>query len=258
MVLDKIEFPSDSLIITVKVSLHDYNSECYEDIVEQRYQTTIDYLAMHKYEIYASSAGLHYKGKNEKPHAHLHFVLGANAVNTPRPSNPSKSRSDYLRHKRKQEGINPNDYSFDACEFKYLDLDNSKAHYNILSYPLKEGHRLSRFMYKYRGETMDDDLLDALQHYAVAVYEGELGVEERRQKSEEKSLARKNEILKCAKEHREMFDNYKEMLYVLDVKYIAKLPFSDKPRPSDYKTAVQIVAVELGLLQYSDYCLGGF
>lgn len=113
-------------------------------------------------------------------------------------------------------------------------------------------------MYKYNGQPMDLEMLDALQQYAVAVYNGELGVQERRQKSEEKSLARKNDILKCAKEHRELFDNYKEMLYVLDVKYIAKLPFSEKPKPLEYKTATQIVAVELGLSQYSDYCLGGF
>lgn len=140
--LDTIVFPLDSLVITVKVSLHEYNPEEHVRIVEERYNTTIDYLHYHKYEIYGSSAGLHFKGRNEKAHAHLHFVLGANAVKTPRPTNPSKSRSDYLRNKWKQEGINPNEYSFDACEFRYMDLDKSKAHYNILSYPLKEGHRM--------------------------------------------------------------------------------------------------------------------
>jgi len=255
--LDTIQFPIDSLVITVKVALHDYKLEAHEDIVDKAYETFREYLTHFKYEILASSGGYHYKGKNEKAHAHIHFVTNANAVKTPNPTNKSKQRSDWLTQFRKQGGINPIDYTFESCETQYKDLEKDKAHYNVLSYPLKEGNRVSRFIYRYNGETMDDEMLDALEQYAIAVYNGEQAVQERRQKSEDRSLARKNEILKCARENRQYFDNFREMLYVLDAKYIANLSFSEKPRPSDYKVACQIVAVELGLLLYSDYCLGG-
>lgn len=249
--LDDIKFSDDAMAICVKCNLPEDEEE-WEHYISMRWLTIMEYLAHYNYKVYASSGGIHVKGKAETPHFHLHYVLSKTGVKTPHPSNPSKHRGDWLKRMIKDQVI---DYTFEDCKFEYYDeLDKKKAEYNVISYPLKEGRLLDRTYYRYEGQPMQQEMLDALKQYAIAVYEGEEAKEARRLKSQENSLCRKNDILKCAKEHRELFSNYREMLMTLDVKYINKLPFNEKPRPQEYKVNCQIVAVELGLLAYSELC----
>lgn len=250
--LDTIKFKEDAMAICVKCNLPEDEEE-WDEYISIRWLTILEYLAHYAYTIYASSGGIHMKGKAETPHFHLHFVLSKTGVKTPRPSNPSKHRGDWLKRVLKPGNII--DYTFEDCKFEYSDsLDKKKAEYNVLSYPLKEGRLLDRSYYRYNGEPMQQEMLDALLQYSKAVYEGEEAVQARRLKSQENSMCRKNDILKCAKEHRDLFSTYREMLLVLDARYINKLPFNDKPRPQEYKINCQIVAVELGLLSYSELC----
>lgn len=249
--LDTIKFNDDAMAICVKCNLPEEEGE-WDEYISIRWVTIIGYLSHYGYRIYASSGGIHVKGKAETPHFHLHFVLSKTGVKTPHPSNPSKHRGDWLKRELKDSSV---DYTFDECKFEYSDsLDKKKADYNILSYPLKEERLLDRSYYRYNGDPMPQEMLDALLQYSVAVYAGEEAKEARRLKSQENSLCRKNDILKCAKEHRDLFSTYREMLMLLDVKYINKLPFNEKPRPQEYKVNCQIVAVELGILAYSELC----
>lgn len=233
----EIDIPDDSSVIDVKIN----NSGADDDV---------DYWAISKYiedlgcQILFSSAGVHLLGENKVSHIHYNFIT--TRVNAP--SNPSQHRKRWLLK-------NEETSSFDNVSFKFHPkIDVKKPKYFILSYPLKEGHRLEpkSFIYKYLGKPMKKNEIDFLSEIGKSIYETECGLNLKRDKCEERKKLALQDLFKICSDNCSNFSTFREMAIWLDSNYIENLPLEDLPDPRNYKTNIQKVAVKLKILKYSD------
>lgn len=268
-ILDEIHFDHNHTFVTVKLSLdfltHDYDGveqspeeqHAYWQIeIDYHWKSIVKYLTDYGLDIVASSVGIHTQGKNEKPHAHFHYLVkiigGSAKKNGVKPSNPSGDRKRWSQknHELGFVDINTN------VEFKYQDLNERKNyHADMLSYPLKEGQpALNRSYYTYNNMIMLDEMYNALLEHGKALFAAAQAEKSRKEKLAEGSYSVMTDILTIAQMalSREEFDTYEGMRRYLDDRYIKKLPLNQYPRPNDYKVHCQKIGVYLGLLRYSD------
>lgn len=248
------KFNEGTVVCTVKVDLHTVAEEDWTVIVMEKHFLCRAYFETYDYKILEFSSGIHLKGKNGKAHSHIHYVLEYKGKGDALYSNESLRRSRFVaaalrdpEHPARVAGLKPGHLSFTNVSMKWNMLDLLGIHYDTLAYPLKEGIRCGKLY------SMSEELIVALQEYAQGIYNGQVAMHERRERSEEKMQCRKEEMLRVAREHRTEFDNWREMALVIEKYYLKPLPFREKPRPQDVKINCQIIAVELGIADYVDF-----
>lgn len=252
---ERFKFDEGSVVCTVKVALHNVLPEDWEQYICDKHTLVRCYLEDNDYDIIEFSSGRHMEGKARKAHAHIHYVLKFNGTGNPLYSNESTRKGRYVEKvlaNPTEYGITkflkPGQINWTNITMRWCILDIDSIHYDVLSYPLKEGIRCHQLLY-----TMEEEYIIALREYAQGIYNGQIAMHERRERSEEKLQCRKEEMLKVAREHRALFSNWKEMALVLQKYYVLPLPFREKPRPQDFKINCQIIAVELGIADYVDF-----
>lgn len=252
---ERFVFEEGSVVCTAKVDLFSIHQDQWLEYVFDKHLLIRCYLEDHDYDIVEFSSGIHMQGKAGRPHAHIHYVLKYNGTGNAIYANESVRKTRYINaalkdpeHGVRAMGLKPGQISFTHVSLKFMMLDMDSIHYDVLSYPLKEGIRCNKFLY-----TMEEEYIVALQEYAQGIYNGQIAMHERRERHEEKMQCKKEAMLKCAKEHRGLFSNWREMAIVIDKYYLKPLPFREKPRPQDVKVNCQIIAVELGIADYVDF-----
>lgn len=250
---ERFKFEAGALAVCVKVDLHEICEECWMSYVTEKYFITRAYLEEHEYEIVEYSSGMHMKGKAGKTHAHIHYIVYYRGKGNSIHSNESARKSRFIEKVLKDDqhpvrlvtGLKPGQISFTNVSFRFQHLDINSIHYDVLSYPLKEGNLCHESIY-----SMEDEYVVALLEYAVAIYKGQTAMHERRERNEEKTQCRKEAMLKCAKEYRHLYDNWMDMALVLEKYYLKPLPFREKMKPQEFKVNCQIIAQELEIASY--------
>lgn len=232
--------PDDSMVINVK-----YNLEEGQDVDDINYYDIKKYVLDLGCDILFSTAGLHLKGENKKPHIHYSFIT----TSFQPPSNPSQHRK---RWAKKVDA----DLQFLETSWKFHHkIDLSKPKYNVLAYPLKEGNMIKvhnwKDLYIYEGVSMTKENIKFLLDYGKTLYDTSLAMRLRQDKCEERKKNALNDLAKLCKDNIDEFGNYNEMVIWLDINYISTLSLEEYPDPRNYKINCQKIAVSLGKLKYS-------
>lgn len=247
-IVDQFEnlIPDDSMVVDIKINLPDYNGENGFALADVgfHYMDLKQYILDLGCKILFSTAGIHLRGKNKMPHIHYNMIT---TFCFP-PTNPSQHRARWV----KKNNINLN--TFENVSFKFHQkIDANSPKYSVLSYPLKEGIKVNlASCFVFDCKAMSRKYIDFLMEVGKAIYDKQMGLKLRQDKSEDrKNLALENLYQLCV-ENKNMFSNYKEMVVWLDTNFIAKLELKDYPDPKNYKTNCQKICVKLGKLKYSD------
>lgn len=231
------EIPDDATVITIK-----FSRDISDNMGEWNgYRAVVDrYLRDCGAKVLASSAGVHLNGRSQKFHIHYHLITERFIE----PSNPSQHRKRWC---------SKNDEIMDDISFKYQQLKKDQEKYAVLSYPLKEGRFTSyrAATYRYLGLPMSNEMMRFLADAGKAIYDKELGLAMRQEKSEERKQATLTNLYDLCNQNKQYFSSFKEMMEWLDVNYIAKLELTEMPCPKNYKTNCQKISVYLGFLKYS-------
>lgn len=254
--LDELQFPEGTVSVSVKIDLSSISEDAWMELIMDRQMLIHCYLQDHDYGIMHFSSGIHKKGKNELPHCHIHYVVNYTGKGSPIHSNDSQRRSRFLKqilddefHPVRVLGIRPSMCSFQYTSFQFKVMDLKGNHYDTLAYPLKEGNRCSSMCYG----GLSDEQIDALERYAVAIFEKEFAIEARRQKHDKKLTDRKSQMLNVANQYRSLITDFMSLQFVLSKYYAKPLPFLEKPRPMEFRNNCQIIAIELGVADYMDF-----
>lgn len=254
-ILTDIKYLAGDVMVTLKIDLDPDGKEYYDKAVRIRTLSFKAYLENYGYNIIGLSVGYHYEGKNERPHAHSHFICRpstGSALLRISASNESRDRKAWVAKEYKK---NEKVYCLDDISVKYTVVDPESFHAEMLSYPLKEGHRHPNpEFYIYQNGQMSEDMVVALQRYGQNLYAATKAESERKAAAAEKSRSVREKILMIAELHKHKFRTYRDMVLLLDEKYIGNLEFSEYPRPNDYKVHCQQVAIKLGVMKFSDLC----
>lgn len=253
--LSDIKYLGGDVFITVKTELVSYEQERYHKVVSLRTTSFKAYLENYGYDIIGLSVGYHFDGKNQNPHAHSHFIgrpARDKALLRKCATNESRDRKNWVdKEYRKNNKV----YCLDDLSVKYEMVDPDSFHADMLAYPLKEGNRHPEpAFYQYQEGQMSEGMIVALQAYASNLYIATKAERERKAVAAEKSRTVREKILMVAELHKHKFRTYRDMVLLLDEKYIGNLEFSEYPRPNDYKIHCQQIAIKLGVMKYSDLC----
>lgn len=201
----------------------------------------------------AWTIGLHEKGKLEKPHFHLNFILedfGDKKLNTLK-SGPSKSRIAFLKKAKL-----PSDLFQGLLSMKANRIDVGKPKWYPLAYPLKEGNLIYAFSIfgkdGFRNEfsqplEMCEKHSEFLMEVGTSLFAAKQSEDEAKRLAKEKSNTFKFNLLEFCKTNRNQFSDLDEMRKFVDREYYRKLPFLEKPDLSNLKKACMIIACELGI-----------
>lgn len=196
------------------------------------------YLTDLKLEIIYSTMGLHLNGENKKPHLHYHLIVKELPSGTFQ-SNNSQHRKRWMAKDENQ------DFSFENTSIRFPKKENPV--WQHLAYPLKEGHILKKGI-----RNLNKEKLEFLLEYGKNLYQVSLGNRARQDACEERKKVSLNTLAKLLGEHKSEFTDYRTMVLWLDINYIEKLPLEEYPDPKNYKTNCQKIAVNLGILKYSN------
>jgi len=238
--------PDDSMVINVKYNFDIPDEEgglefalseiCFSDM--RRYVQDLEV------EILFSSVGYHLLGERKQPHVHYHFITSPFHP----PSNPSQHRKRWA--KKENAAID-----FLKCSFKFQSLDGSQPKYQVLSYPLKEGHLIkhnSKLLYVFNKKPMTSEQMIFLKDVGKAIYDKEQGLKLRQDKCEERKKVALHFLYEICEANKDKFNTYREMVIWLEENYIAQLTLDEKPDINHYRTNCQKIANTLGKLKYCD------
>jgi len=239
--------PDDSMVINVKL-----NFEIPEDEIDNPESTIrgLPFYDIKKYvedlevKILFSSVGIHLLGERKQPHIHFHFIT------TPfhPPSNPSQHRKRWAKKA---------DASLDFlnCSFKFQTIDSSQPKYQVLSYPLKEGHEVKhnqKVWYVFNKTPMTKEQIYFLKTVGKSIYDKEQALKLRQDKCEERKKVALHSLYELCDANKNKFNTYREMVVWLEDNYISKLSLDEKPDINHYRTNCQKIANTLGKLKYCD------
>lgn len=239
--------PDDSMVINVK---YNFNIEEGDELID-----SLRLIPFHDIETYVkdlevtilfSSVGYHLLGERKQPHIHYHFIT------TPfhPPSNPSQHRKRWAKKV---------DASMDFlnASFKFQSLDGTRPKYQVLSYPLKEGHIINRLRkgdnyYVFNKAPMTKEQIFFLRDVGKSIYDKEQGLKLRQDKCEERKKVALHSLYELCEANKNHFNTYREMVVWLEDNYIQKLSLDEKPDINHYRTNCQKIANTLGKLKYCD------
>ena len=237
--------PDDSMVINVKYNFDIPEGENIEDVLR-----SIPFFDIKKYvedlevTILFSSVGYHLLGERKQPHIHYHFIT------TPfhPPSNPSQHRK---RWAKKLEAS----MEFLNCSFKFQSIDGTQPKYQVLSYPLKEGHLIkfnTKLYYIFNKLPMTKEQILFLKDVGKTIYDKEQALKLRQDKCEERKKVALHSLYELCEQNKNKFNTYREMVIWLEDNYIAQLTLDEKPDINHYRTNCQKIANTLGKLKYCD------
>lgn len=241
--------PDDAMVINVKL-----NFDIPEDDVEtlnclrelplfdiKKYVEDLDV------KILFSSVGYHLLGERKQPHIHYHFITTAFHP----PSNPSQHRK---RWAKKTEAS----MEFLSSSFKFQSIDTSQPKYQVLSYPLKEGHAIKHNLktnYIFNQLPMTKEQILFLKEVGKSIYDKEQALKLRQDKCEERKKVALHSLYELCEANKNKFNTYREMVIWLEDNYISSLSLDEKPDINHYRTNTQKIANTLGKLKYCDLLL---
>lgn len=213
--------------------------ESTDDVPDNLY-SVIAYFRDTELDVAFSTCGLHLLGENARPHIHFHLIVKSLPSGTFTSCN-STHRRRWLS-KEGNEG-----YSFDNVSIRFPRRENPV--WQHLAYPYKEGHVISRHPYLNQNV---HPYLSFLREYAQNLFQVALGNRARQEACNERKKQALVNLGKLCEDHKDEFNNYREMILWLDTNYIEKLELDEYPDPRNYKTNCQKICVRLGKLKYSD------
>lgn len=240
------DIPDDCMVINVK-----YNFEIEDEYTADDAMNNVPFYEFAKYvrdlgcEILFSSAGYHLNGDNKQPHLHYNFITTQFFP----PSNPSQHRKRWA--KKSDASL---EFLHASWKFHHK-IDKTTPKYSVLSYPLKEGHDIKhhrKSIYLYDTLPMTKEQIQFLKDVGKGIYDKELGLKLRQDKSEER---KKNALLGLyglCLDNKEKFSTYRNMVVWLDTAYIEPLEIEEYPESKNYKSNCEKIAVKLKKLKYSD------
>lgn len=239
--LFEVDIPDDWVCLSVKINNVAQQAWDEEDWIPETVAEFI-YIELLQEKEYFQSVGYHKNGANKKPHIHINLIYP-----------PTKYPENFWRTKDKFCKKNEYDKDdFKDISFKYLGtIDNTKAKYMFLSYPLKEGHASKgKFQYMYNGRRMTTPEKQFLIDIGTSIHETELAHNLANDKYEEKKQNEFLEMLRFAKEKSEMIQSYHDLCLLMD-EFVDAKPFNKKPCPRTYKSNIQKIGNCLGIFKYS-------
>lgn len=243
--------PKKAIRLSVKIDYQDYTAEDFVPEFWDR-DVLVDSVSMFAHDhfnVLAKGAGLHLKGKSEKPHVHYVFICAPCKI----PSNFSVIKTRWLAKEENSE------YSLGKqrqITFQCDEMTEEDTKVNVLSYVLKEGLAVPETWRWYRPKVdpkMPTVLFEAIKEAGQIIYESQLALRLRQDKCEERKKNTLQEIYNIAVEgHKKIeFSNVRQLAEYLEFNYIQKLDLTHKPTRKNYQEYVYQVANTLGFYSYS-------
>lgn len=258
--IDRVEEELTSLPYTVlsfKLNLNGFSNlqPVEENFDEFPVSDVMQYLIHNGTTPKYATMGLHLEGKCRHPH--IHFTVIAMITEKFRKAltdNASQNRRRWY-DKMKKDGYEVSSTFLNVSLKKTDELDRTKASYECLAYPLKEGlHAYNEIaLRKQRYFGVSPEFFQILLNLGTTIYEQQRALHIRQEKCEERKQNALEEIRVVAEEGRGIFSTLRELALYLDTAYIAKLEINKYPDPHNYKVNCQKVAVHMGIAKYSDW-----
>lgn len=230
----KINLPTDIDVSNVLLTGCDQLTSAYYYIKE-----------VYKTEILASTVGLHLKGEHAIPHFHYACI-------TPWFKPPANNSTYKARFLAKDQS-----YNLDNTSFKISRFEQNTPKYQSLSYPLKEGHPLVagslqyKQFFRFQSQVMDRETFRFLLDTGVSIYNTQLGLRLRQDKTEDRKKQSLLDIYNIVKDKK--FSNFSELKNYLEDHYLAKLSLEEKPKFSNYRDNLYAIGNTLGIYRYADH-----
>jgi len=243
--------PEKAIRLSVKIdyadqSSGDFTSDFWES---DRLVDSVKAFVVDHFNIIACGAGLHLKGRLEKPHVHYVFICGPGKI----PSNMSVAKDRWLKKDENKEytlGKNR------QVTFKFDELDPEEYKWQVLSYVLKEGLEIPGTWKWYRPKMnpeMPKVVFETIKELGQIIYERQVALLNRQDRCEERKKNVLQDIYRIAEEgHKRLeFSNVRQLAEFLELNYIQKLDLTHKPSRRNYQEYVYQVANTLGFYSYS-------
>lgn len=236
--------PDDTMFLSLKLDLpNDFTEDDvkdFDDLIDVRSFI----IEQAKSDVIIATAGIHFKGKNEKPH--LHYCVACK--NFKKPSNCTNWKKAWI----KKSGVE-DDY-FEGWSFKFKNLMEAKCKYNPLAYPFKEGHVVKRGCWVLRDEkrvSIPFEVVSFMEARGKQLYAEAMA----RHESEERRVAFNNntlgEMLSFAVENKGEFSTKEEMAQFFETEWLNKFEnVCDKPAWNNYEKNLKVIAQHLGLYNW--------
>lgn len=193
------------------------------------------------------SGGIHFKGKNKRPHIHLHVIC--------RHFKKVKNLSNWKSQWKKANGCQ-DDY-FEGWTFVVKDIDLNKPKYYPLAYPLKEKERLPDTYFRWSCDSnkkmiMPEKAISFLEDVGGELFERAEAKREAHEKAEEAQAGIKKAMLNVAEQHRSKYENIQELANIMEDEYLNKLKFEDKSTMKNYENYLKLVGQHVGVYRWAN------
>lgn len=244
--------PEDAMRLTFKI---DYQEHSEEELLKDDFWVNDQILpSIRAYmvdwagtRVLAAGAGLHFKGKSEKPHVHYVFILKKGKTF----SNFSTQSGQWLAREENRDYTLGYDRQV-SHKIRVMDKDDTK--FTVFSYVLKEGHSIPgtwQLHMPKRNPEMPKVLLDSIKEVGKIYYETQCALRLRQDKCEERKKNAAHELLDFCNANLDKFKDYDQMVDFLNETYLREKSFNDRPAWNEFQKNCRNVGFELKLYKYS-------